>query len=195
ARTVVLGQDEEWAPLPCFDLPARSAGGDLAYVMYTSGSTGRPKGVEILQRSITRLVLTADYVRLDASRTLPQLAPISVDASTLEIWGALLVGGRLALHPERLPTAEELERVLRENRVTTLWLTAALFNAIVDERPQALAGVEEILTGGEALSVAHVRRAYAQLPGVQLINGYGPTENTTFTCCHRIPRELPEGAP
>ncbi|HEX6883770.1 MAG TPA: amino acid adenylation domain-containing protein [Planctomycetota bacterium] len=181
---------------PGHDLPARAAGGDPAYVMYTSGSTGKPKGVVIPQRAIARLVLNSDFARLDETRTWLQLAPISFDAATLEIWGAFLHGARLVLCPERVPTPEELERVLLQNGVTSLWLTAALFNALVDERPQALAGVDQCLTGGEALSVAHVRRAYAALPAtVELINGYGPTENTTFTCCHPIPRDLPADTP
>ena len=193
--THVVLDELDLSAYPDDDLPARSGGGDLAYVMYTSGSTGRPKGVAIPQRGISRLVLAADFARLDRSRTLLALAPISFDASTLEIWGALLCGARLVLYPERVPTAEDLERVLLENGVTTLWLTAALFNSIVDERPRALRGLAECLTGGEALSVAHVRRAQAELPpSVQLINGYGPTENTTFTCCHRIPRPLPADA-
>jgi amino acid adenylation domain-containing protein len=186
----VLGE-VDLAAQPDDDLPSRASGGDLAYVMYTSGSTGQPKGAEVLQRSIARLVFATDYARFDATRVWLQLAPISFDASTLEIWGALLHGAKLVLYPGRVPTSEELERVLRENAVTSLWLTAALFNAVVDERPQALAGVEECLTGGEALSVAHVRRAQASLPpSVRLINGYGPTENTTFTCCHSIPRDV-----
>ena len=175
---------------PATDPPARSAGEDLAYVLYTSGSTGRPKGVEVPHRAIARLVFGANFARLERTRVFLQLAPVTFDASTLELWGALLHGAKLVLQPERAPTAAELERVIAEHGVTTLWLTAAHFNAIVDERPQALAGLAECLTGGEALSVAHVQRAHAHLPGVQLVNGYGPTENTTFTCCHRIPREL-----
>jgi len=194
ARVVVL-QEAETAPTDESDepLPPRSTGADLAYVMYTSGSTGQPKGVRIPQRAISRLVLGSTFAHLDASRRLLQLAPISFDAATLEIWGALLRGARLVLYPGRVPEPVELARVLAEQGITTLWLTAALFNAIVDERPQALAGLEECLTGGEALSVAHVRRAYELLPPtVQLVNGYGPTENTTFTCCYRIPRSLPD---
>jgi amino acid adenylation domain-containing protein len=168
-----------------------ATGDDLAYVMYTSGSTGRPKGVKIPQHAISRLIFGANYARLDATRTLLQLAPISFDAATLEIWGALLTGARLVLYPDRVPTAAALDHVLKENQVTTLWLTAALFNAVVDERPGALSELDECLTGGEALSVAHVQRAHEHLPPtVQLINGYGPTENTTFTCCYRIPRDL-----
>jgi aspartate racemase len=196
ARQVLLDSLADASRLPDDDLPARASGADLAYVMYTSGSTGRPKGVQILQRAISRLVLGADYARLDESRVLLQLAPISFDASTLEIWGALLQGGKLVLHPEGHPTPESLQRAIEDNGVTTLWLTAALFNSIVDERPEALSALSECLTGGEALSVAHVRRAYARLPPtVRLVNGYGPTENTTFTCCYAIPRDLAEDAP
>ncbi|MSR62063.1 MAG: amino acid adenylation domain-containing protein [Planctomycetes bacterium] len=193
ARVLVLEQ-LDLAAVPDDNLPARTNGDDLAYLMYTSGSRGKPKGVEIPQRAVARLVLASDYVRFDESRVWLQLAPISFDASTLELWGALLHGAKLVLYPERVPTAEELERVLAAHGVTSLWLTAALFNALIDERPECLAGVEECLTGGEALSVAHVRRAHAALPRIQLVNGYGPTENTTFTCCHRIPRELAANA-
>ncbi len=189
-----LGQ--ELAEQPLGNLEALATGECCAYVMYTSGSTGRPKGVEVPQRAISRLVFEANYATLGANVCILQLAPVSFDASTLELWGALLHGGKLALYPERIPTPERLEQVLQQHEVTTLWLTAALFNAIVDERPEALASVRECLTGGEALSVAHIQRAYAALPqSVRLINGYGPTENTTFTCCHPIPRKLPENLP
>src|SRR5439155_10595453 len=79
-------------------------------------------------------------------------------------------------------------------RVSTLWLTASLFNAVVEESPEALAPVRQLLIGGEPLSVPHVRRAQVRLPGTQIINGYGPTESTTFTCCYPIPAGFGEGA-
>ena len=167
---------------------------DLAYIMYTSGSTGTPKGVEIAHRSITRLVRNVDYAVLGPEKVLLHAAPLAFDASTFEIWGALLNGGRCVIHPEALPTAQGLGKSIREHGVTTMWLTAALFNAVVDDDPAQLRGLEELLTGGEALSVDHVRRAMAALPGTQLINGYGPTESTTFTTCYRIPRDLGPGA-
>lgn len=162
----------------------------LAYVMFTSGSTGRPKGVAIPHRGISRLVLDCNYVELDASTCIAQLASVSFDASTFEIWAPLLNGGRCVLYPHRFPDPTELETLIRSQGVNTLWLTSSLFNAILDERPQALQSIRQLLTGGEALSVPHIHKALKLLPDTQLINGYGPTENTTFTCCWAIPKDF-----
>ncbi|MBF5042081.1 amino acid adenylation domain-containing protein [Aggregicoccus sp. 17bor-14] len=162
-----------------------------AYVMYTSGSTGQPKGVQVPHRAINRLVCAVDYVDLGEAQVLLHAAPLAFDASTFELWGALLNGGRVVCHPERVPTAAGLRECIARHGVTTAWLTAALFNALVDEDASCLRGLSQLLTGGEALSVTHVRRAQAALPGTQLINGYGPTECTTFAATYRIPRELP----
>ncbi|HMD98156.1 MAG TPA: amino acid adenylation domain-containing protein, partial [Terriglobia bacterium] len=163
---------------------------NLVYIMYTSGSTGRPKGVEVVHRGIVRLLFGTDFARLGESEVILQRAPISFDASTFEIWGALLHGGRCVLFPKRTPTAEELGSELKKQGVNTVWLTASLFNAVMDEAPLALSGVRQLLVGGEALSVPHVRRALELLPATQLVNGYGPTESTTFTCCYKIPPAL-----
>ena len=163
---------------------------NLAYVTYTSGSTGTPKGVAIPHRGVARLLFGVDYVHLGATETFLQLAPLSFDASTFEVWGALLHGARLALFPERILTSKELGRLIQQQGVSTLWLTASLFNTLIDEAPQALSGVRQLITGGEALSVAHVQRALALLPATQIINGYGPTESTTFACCYHVPKRL-----
>jgi amino acid adenylation domain-containing protein/non-ribosomal peptide synthase protein (TIGR01720 family) len=159
----------------------------LAYVTYTSGSTGVPKGVEVRQRGVLRLVYGVDYVTLSRDERLLQLAPVTFDASTFEVWAALLHGGTCVVYPERVPTPSELGEVLRAQRVTTMWLTSSLFNVIIDEAPEALAGLRQLLIGGEALSLQHVKRAQDLLPRTQIINGYGPTESTTFTCCYPIP--------
>jgi amino acid adenylation domain-containing protein len=163
---------------------------DMAYVLYTSGSTGKPKGVEVPHRAIDRLVKNAPFAHLGRDTVMLQAAPVAFDASTFEIWGALLNGGSLVLHAEQVPSARGLGRAIEQFGVTTMWLTAALFNAVVDEDAKQLAGLKEILSGGEALSVPHVRRALEAMPNTQVINGYGPTETTTFATCYRIPRPL-----
>jgi amino acid adenylation domain-containing protein len=194
ARLVCTDSDHAlWSEQPVTPPPTRGATPDsLAYVIYTSGSTGTPKGVEVCHTNIVRLVCGTHYARFDAGRTFLLLAPITFDASTFELWGALLHGARCVIYPDRVPTPKALEAVLQRHKVDTLWLTASLFNFIVDEKPEILEGVSQLLTGGEALSIPHVRRALIQLPDTQLINGYGPTESTTFACCYPIPRDLPE---
>ncbi|QDE39370.1 amino acid adenylation domain-containing protein [Luteibacter pinisoli] len=168
-------------------------GDDLAYAMYTSGSTGTPKGVEIRHKSILRLVLKSDYIDFDAPRIL-HAAPLGFDASTLEIFGPLLNGGTCVVYQQRVPTGCGIARTVETHGAEIAWLTAALFNAIVDDDASNLAGLRCILTGGEALSVPHVRKALAALPATTLMNGYGPTECTTFTTTYRIPHELPDDA-
>lgn len=184
---VQLDQLESHATLPT--LPTL-AGNALAYVMYTSGSTGTPKGAEIPHRAIIRLVRDADYVDFDSQPRLLHAAPLGFDASTLEIWGALLNGGCCIVHGERIPTGCGLAKTIDRHQARIAWLTAALFNAIVDDDASKLRGLSQLLIGGEALSPAHVRKAYAALPDTSIINGYGPTECTTFATTYPIPRDL-----
>jgi amino acid adenylation domain-containing protein len=164
----------------------------LAYVIYTSGSTGQPKGVEVPHRGVLRLLFGVEYVQLDESETFLHLAAISFDASTFELWGALLHGAKCVLFSGKIPSAHELGNILHDHGISTLWLTASLFNTVIDEAPGALSGVRQLLIGGEALSVPHVRRAVTLLPHTRIINGYGPTESTTFACCYDIPARLGE---
>ncbi len=177
---------------------------NLAYVVYTSGSTGTPKGVEVTHRSIVRLLMSADYAQFGPSLAFLQISPVSFDASTLEIWAPLLHGGRCVLYPERIPTPDRLGKFIIDHGVNSAWLTSSLFNTIIDEMPSALAPLRQLLIGGEALSVTHVKKAVQMLGSTSLINGYGPTEGTTFTCCYRIPahtdaltggRSIPIGSP
>ncbi|MEO8092367.1 MAG: amino acid adenylation domain-containing protein [bacterium] len=171
---------------PSEPLQGESGPESLAYVMYTSGSTGRPKGVEALQRGVVRLVRGTDYASFGPGETFLALAPATFDASTFEIWGALLNGARLVLAPPSLPTLAELGRIIRRHRVTTLWLAAGLFQEMVETHPEDLRGLRQLLAGGDVLSPIHVRRALEANPGLRVINGYGPTEATTFACCHEI---------
>jgi amino acid adenylation domain-containing protein len=182
------------------DPPIESAPTDLAYVMYTSGTTGRPKGVLVTHRNVVRLVKNTDYVSLSASTRILQTGAIGFDASTFEIWGALLNGGVLCLEEsDRLLDAGELARLMSDHRITTMWLTAPLFNRLVDQDCSVFAPLDELLVGGDALSVAHVSRALEASPGLRLVNGYGPTENTTFSTTHAVggpgPGPIPIGRP
>ncbi|MEG4939661.1 amino acid adenylation domain-containing protein [Microcoleus sp. F4-D5] len=167
--------------------PANLANADnLAYVMYTSGSTGKPKGVCVVHRGVVRLVKDTNFASLTAAEVFLQLAPISFDASTLEIWGALLNGAQLVVFPPGSPSLAELGEAIRLYNVTILWLTAGLFHLMVDDRIEDLKGVRQLLAGGDVLSVPHVQKLLREVPNCKLINGYGPTENTTFTCCFAI---------
>jgi len=167
---------------------------NLAYVMYTSGSTGRPKGVMVSHRAVVRLVKNTNYIEFSEQEVFLQFSPVSFDASTLEIWGPLLNGGCLAMMPPELQALSELGMAIRQYGVTTLWLTAGLFNVMVEQRLEDLRPLKQLVAGGDALSPSHVRKALETLQGCRLINGYGPTEGTTFTCCHTICSEDAQGS-
>ncbi len=175
---------------------------NLAYVMYTSGSTGTPKGVSVVHRNVVRLVRETNYAAFGREEVFLQMAPLSFDASTFELWGSLLNGGKLAIMAPGTPTLAELGATLERYEVSTLWLTAGLFHLMVDDGVERLSGVRQLLAGGDVLSVPHVKKVLAGLEnGSRLINGYGPTEATTFSCCHvmdratRIAATVPIGMP
>jgi amino acid adenylation domain-containing protein len=159
---------------------------NLAYVMYTSGSTGKPKGVAAKHRNVVRLVKNTNYANFSADEVFLQFAPVSFDAATFEIWGSLLNGAPLALMSPAKASLQELGLALKRYRVTTLWLTAGLFSLMVENHLDDLRGLRQLLAGGDVLSVPHVRRVVEELKDCRLINGYGPTENTTFTCCYPL---------
>jgi amino acid adenylation domain-containing protein len=168
---------------------------DVAYVMYTSGSTGRPKGVQVPHRAVVRLVTDQTYAHFAADEVILQASALAFDASTFEIWGTLLRGARGVIVKDERASLQRIAEAIAHNGVTTAWFTSGLFNLLVDHQLTSLQGVRQILAGGDVLSPSHVKRAQAALPDCQLINGYGPTENTTFTCCYRIPRDGWGGGP
>jgi aspartate racemase len=187
ATVVYLDDEAAWATESDENPVAAIRPENFLYVMYTSGSTGTPKGVSVVHRGVVRLVKNTDYAELTSDEVFLQFAPISFDASTFEIWGALLNGAKLIVFPPHTPSLEEIGRFIESYGVTTLWLTAALFHQLVDGHLSRFKGVRQLLGGGDVLSVRHVEKCLHELRNCRLINGYGPTENTTFTCCYSMP--------
>lgn len=195
-HTSLAGTEEVAVEPPEAD-PARQA-----YVAFTSGSTGEPKGVSVPHRAVIRLVHEAPYVRTGPGETMLRLAPLAFDASTLELWGALLTGATLEVYPAHsLPSPTELGTFLLDRRVTVAWLTAGLFRLVEEFAPGSFRGLNQLLTGGDVVPHDHAARALARHPGLVLTNGYGPTENTTFTTTYSVSRPeqidgpLPIGTP
>ncbi|HYH81624.1 MAG TPA: amino acid adenylation domain-containing protein [Longimicrobium sp.] len=149
-----------------------------AWLLYTSGTTGKPKGVPVTHRGALRLVHGLDTSAGPDDRVL-HFAPITFDASVLEIWVALLKGATLVIHPPDLPSLEELGAFVRERGVTWAFLTTGLFRQMVEHSAGDLRRVRELFTGGEALPPAVARAAWKALPRTRLVNAYGPTECAT----------------
>ncbi|WP_139488459.1 non-ribosomal peptide synthase/polyketide synthase [Brevibacillus dissolubilis] len=195
-RTVIC-LDRDWSVItqesdqaPANETDSSAAGERLAYVIYTSGSTGTPKGVLTPHCGIVRLVTDTNYVTISEDDVFLQASTVSFDAATFEIWGALLNGAKLVLMPPHLPSLEEIGETIQKHQVTTMWLTAGLFTLLVDHQVEYLRGVRQLLVGGDVVSVPHVRKALT-IDGLQIINGYGPTETTTFACCYPV-TDLPK---
>ncbi|SEG15600.1 amino acid adenylation domain-containing protein [Bryocella elongata] len=184
-QTVLAVEDLLESPTPREFVETRSVvATDAAYVNYTSGSTGVPKAVLVPHRGVVRLVRNNAAVPLGSGDTLLQISPLSFDAATFELWGALLNGGRVVLFPPGPLSLFDIGETIRAHKVTSTFLTTGLFHALVDERLDDLRPLRQLITGGDILSPTHACRAFEALPGCRIINAYGPTENTTFTTCY-----------
>ncbi|UCH93757.1 MAG: amino acid adenylation domain-containing protein, partial [Candidatus Aminicenantes bacterium] len=187
-----------------YQYPSPSAAGsnkkcradNLAYIMYTSGSTGTPKGVMVNHRNVVRLVKNTNYIKFEKGDSILLTGALEFDASTFEIWGALLNGLTLHLvNKETLLNHYQLKQAIIKNGVTTMWMTSPLYNQVLDADIEIFTGLKNLLVGGDVLSPYHINRLKARFPGINVINGYGPTENTTFSVTHLIDREYKENIP
>ncbi len=156
----------------------------LAYICFTSGSTGVPKGVAVPQRGVIRLISNPTFASLGPGERVLHLSSVAFDLTTLEIWGALLTGGTVVAAPPGPLSLSDIAALLRTADVTVAWLTAGLFDQVAETGLDAIADVPQVLAGGDALTPDTVRAVLAARRGRPLVNGYGPTENTTFTTCH-----------
>ncbi|HSU82989.1 MAG TPA: amino acid adenylation domain-containing protein, partial [Thermoanaerobaculia bacterium] len=200
ARTMAPAAEEDAAPEPqapaaeeeelSADVPPES----LAYVLYTSGSTGTPNGVEVSHEAVVRLVRETEFFPFGPGDVFLQVALMSFDASTLELWGPLTNGGCVALPPPGRFALGDLYEQVERHGVTAIFLTTGLFHVAVEEGLAGLAGLRHLLVGGDVMSRSHLERALAALPEVELIHCYGPTENTVFTSTWRVRPPLAEGA-
>ncbi|HEU4328000.1 MAG TPA: amino acid adenylation domain-containing protein [Roseiflexaceae bacterium] len=178
---------EDLSGLPADPPDAADAPDQLAYLMYTSGSTGTPKGIGIPQRAVIRLVRDTNYILLGPHDRVAHLSNTSFDAATFELWGALLCGGRLVIVPREVALSPlAFADLLREQQITAMFMTTALFNQFAREVPDAFRGVGTLMFGGEACDPACIRAVLHAGPPANLLHVYGPTESTTFASWHRI---------
>ena len=162
---------------------------DLIYIIYTSGSTGKPKGVMVENRGVVRLVRGQKYVPLNKQTVMLQSSSIAFDATTFEVWGTLLNGGSLVLYPSSSIDINDYNMVLKQENINTIWVTARLFDQWVESIEDThVETLKYVLTGGDVVSASSVEKLYALNPTVEIINGYGPTESTTFASTHTISR-------
>lgn len=183
------------APTPCPPLAPVTAE-QAAYILFTSGSTGTPKAVAVGHRQVLHLVRGLAPVQLGPEERVLHAAPLGFDASIFEIWGALLHGATLVVAPPSPIDPASLAQCIQHEGVTTLWLTAALFEQFARLHRASLAGVRQLLAGGDVLPPASVRQVQQAHPGLRLFNGYGPTETTTFATLHPItPVDTADGHP
>ncbi|WHY40382.1 non-ribosomal peptide synthetase [Bacillus velezensis] len=168
----------------------------LAYMIYTSGSTGAPKGVMIEQRSVIRLVKNSNYIDFTPEDRLLFTSSLGFDVTTFEIFGPLLNGASLYVSDqETYLDSDVLETFIQQNGITTLWLTSSLFNHLSEQNEHVFSGLSRLIIGGEALSPSHVNRVRNALPHLSVWNGYGPTENTTFSTCFLIEQSYDHSIP
>ncbi|MFV2088587.1 amino acid adenylation domain-containing protein [Micromonospora sp. LOL_021] len=157
------------------------SGDDAIYVMFTSGSTGTPKGVIVPHRAVRRLAVEPLFCTIEPGDRVANGSNPAFDAATFEIWNTLVAGGTIVVFPALTGvTFSRWATLLADESISTMFLTTSLFHLIARERPEVFRTLRTLVVGGEQLELAAVRRVLAAGPPTRLVNGYGPTETTTF---------------
>ncbi len=172
------------------NLPSLAGPEDVANIIYTSGSSGKPKGVMVPHRGVSSLVADNRVAALSGDTVMLQNSSISFDAATFEIWGALLNGGRLVMQPQALLDIQSLNRFIGEHGINTAWMTAGLFDQFAPVYNPLVGRLQQLIVGGDIVKTHSVAQIRISDPNLVLVNGYGPTESTTFTTCFTIPQDI-----
>ncbi|HEY2699563.1 MAG TPA: amino acid adenylation domain-containing protein [Pseudonocardiaceae bacterium] len=168
---------------------------DLAVILYTSGSTGRPKGAMLTHQALMRLARPGRTAAFGPGEVVGQIASASFDAAAFEVWNTLLNGACLAVYPAGPPSIDAVGRFLTEHKVSMMVFTTGFFHGIVDADVTVLAGLRQVVIGGEALSPAHCAKVARHVPGLEIINAYGPTECAVATCNASFDPQAPASLP
>jgi amino acid adenylation domain-containing protein len=178
------------------DFENKARWNSVVYIIYTSGSTGVPKGVMVEHRNVVRLVKNTNFINFNRNDRILQTGALEFDASTFEIWGALLNGLTLYLEDkEKVLAPGCLKKAIKKYQITTIWMTSPLFNHMAQEDIEIFAGLTNLLVGGDVLSPIHINGVRERFPGLRVINGYGPTENTTFSTTFLIDKAYEDSIP
>jgi amino acid adenylation domain-containing protein len=193
---VALDVQLEGMALPVQPVTSAAGPDSPVYIMYTSGSTGTPKGVVVPNRAVVRLVKHTNIVPLTGQTAILSTGAVSFDATTFEYWATLLNGGRLILcRKETLLDEERLAMAIQHHRANMMWFTAGWLHQLIDKSPNIFTGLQVVLAGGDRLSPPHIAQLKQLYPTITVINGYGPTENTTFSLTHVIGETVGDNIP
>jgi amino acid adenylation domain-containing protein len=158
---------------------------NLLAVTYGSEPPDSAAGVAVTHRNMERFVLDRHWRDCGRSSVLWHAPPTS-DALVLELWVPLLNGGRVVVAPPGTLDVAALTRLRAEHHFSTVWLPADRFSAIAAERPECLAGLRDVWTGGDRVSAAAVRRVRDACPELSIVICHGPPETTVFAASHRL---------
>lgn len=180
------------------DNPGLPVGPDqLAYIYFTSGSTGLPKGAMCEHAGmLNHLFAKIDDLGIGPDSVVAQTAPQCFDISLWQLVAALGVGGcTLIVEQEAILDVPRFLQELRDSRVNVVQLVPSYLEVVVsylEAHPTDLPDLVCVSATGEALKADLVRRWFAVLPQVRLVNAYGLTETSDDTN-HEVMTAPPAG--
>ncbi|SEL32645.1 D-alanine--poly(phosphoribitol) ligase subunit DltA [Paenibacillus sp. OK003] len=168
---------------------------EFCQLIYTSGSSGKPKGIEMTAQNIFSFAVDNGFYEVQLTENFAQAASMAFDASIFEVWLPLLNGASVTIIPDPVFDISNWNKSVLKRRITTAWLTSGLFNTFTDQDFSLLSNLKKVYVGGEVVSPTHIKKAMSVAPKTKFFNGYGPTENTTFTTTFEIPEDFDPAKP